>query len=61
LDYLNTGDYEKAYNLFSPGLQESSNLDEFKSIAAQIIEATGGIESYSFVDTCTALNYYGNR
>jgi hypothetical protein len=61
LDYLNTGDYEKAYNLFSPGLQESSNLDEFKSIAAQIIEATGGIESYSFVDTCTALNYYGNN
>ncbi len=59
IDYLNTGDYEKAYNLFSPGLQETSNLDEFKGIATQIMEATGGIDSYSFVDTCTALNYYG--
>jgi len=59
LDYLNTGDYEKAYNLFSPGLQESSSLDEFKNIASQIMEATGGIDSYSFADTCSALNYYG--
>lgn len=61
LDYLNAGDYEKAYNLFSPGLQESSNLDEFKSIASQIMEATGGIDGYTFVDTCTALNFYGKN
>lgn len=59
LDYLNEGNYEKAYSLFSPGLQESSDLNEFKNIAAQIMEATGGIKSYSFIDTCTALNYYG--
>jgi len=59
LDNLNAGEFDKAYNLFSPGLQESSDLSQFKGIANQIIEATGGIESYSFVDTCTALNYYG--
>lgn len=59
LDNLNEGNYESAYNLFSPGLQESSGLDEFKGIATQIMDATGGIVSYSFVDTCTALNYYG--
>lgn len=61
LDYMNSGDFDKAYNLFSPGLQESSSLDEFKDIAGQIMDATGGIDSYSFVDTCTALNYYGKN
>ena len=61
LDYLNTRDYDKAYNLFSPGMQESSSLDEFKAIANQIMDAIGSIESYSFADTCTALNYYGKN
>jgi hypothetical protein len=56
-----SGKTKDAYSLFSRSLTESLTEEGFQGMVDIINEALGELRNIDFVDTCTALNFYGEN
>lgn len=54
------GKTAEAYNLFTPSLQEDLPLESFQGMVDIVNDNLGELISINPIDTCTALNFYGD-
>jgi hypothetical protein len=61
INTITSGKIKEAYSLFSTSLTESLSEENFAGMVAVINESLGELRAIEFLDTCTALNFYGEN
>jgi hypothetical protein len=58
---VTNGKTKEAYSLLAPSLTASLSEESFSRMSATINESLGELKAIEFIDTCTALNLYGEN